>query len=33
MRSGSRIGQVPEAALRKDATPLHWDTPAGMRVR
>ena len=32
-RYGSRIGQVPEAPLRKYATPLHWDTQTGMRVR
>jgi kynurenine formamidase len=32
-RFGSRIGQVPEAPLRKYATPLHWDTQTGMRVR
>jgi kynurenine formamidase len=32
-RFGSRIGQVPEAPLRKYATPLHWDTKTGMRVR
>jgi kynurenine formamidase len=32
-KHGQRIGQVPEAPLRKYATPLHWDTKAGMRVR
>jgi kynurenine formamidase len=32
-RFGSRIGQVPEAPLRKYGTPLHWDTQTGMRVR
>jgi kynurenine formamidase len=32
-RYGSRIGQVPEAPLRKYGTPLHWDTQLGMRVR
>jgi kynurenine formamidase len=32
-RYGSRIGQVPEAPLRKYATPLHWDTAKGIRVR
>jgi hypothetical protein len=28
-----RIGQVPEAPLRKYASPLHWDAQSGMRVR
>jgi hypothetical protein len=28
-----KIGQVPEAPLRKYASPLHWDTQSGMRVR
>ena len=32
-RHGVRIGQVPEAPLRKYATPLHWDAQSGMRVR
>jgi kynurenine formamidase len=32
-KHGQRIGQVPEAPLRKYATPLHWDTQTGMRVR
>jgi kynurenine formamidase len=32
-RRGVRIGQVPEAPLQKYATPLHWDTNLGMRVR
>jgi kynurenine formamidase len=32
-RFGSRIGQVPEAPLRKYGTPLHWDAQTGMRVR
>jgi kynurenine formamidase len=32
-RFGSRIGRVPEAPLRKYATPLHWDAQSGMRVR
>jgi kynurenine formamidase len=32
-RRGVRVGQVPEAPLRKYATPLHWDTGLGMRVR
>ncbi len=30
---GVRIGHVPEAPLRKYASPLHWDPTAGMRVR
>ena len=30
---GIRIGHVPEAPLRKYASPLHWDPTAGMRVR
>ena len=30
---GVKIGQVPEAPLRKYASPLHWDTQSGMRVR
>jgi kynurenine formamidase len=30
---GARIGHVPEAPLRKYATPLHWDTAKGIRVR
>jgi hypothetical protein len=32
-RHGVRIGQVPEAPLRKYSTPLHWDAQTGMRVR
>ena len=28
-----KIGQVPEAPLRKYSSPLHWDTAKGMRVR
>ena len=32
-RHGVRIGQVPEAPLRRYATPLHWDAQSGMRVR
>jgi kynurenine formamidase len=32
-KHGQRIGQVPEAPLRKYATPLHWDTALGIRVR
>jgi kynurenine formamidase len=32
-RHGVRIGHVPEAPLRKYATPLHWDAQSGMRVR
>jgi kynurenine formamidase len=32
-RYGVRIGHVPEAPLRKFATPLHWNTAAGVRVR
>jgi kynurenine formamidase len=32
-RYGVRVGQVPEAPLRKYASPLHWDPTAGMRVR
>ena len=32
-KHGQRIGQVPEAPLRKYATPLHWDAQSGMRVR
>ncbi|MGZ8634631.1 MAG: cyclase family protein [Solirubrobacteraceae bacterium] len=30
---GQRIGQAPEAPLRKYSSPLHWDAQAGMRVR
>jgi kynurenine formamidase len=30
---GVRIGEVPEAPLPKSATPLRWDSAAGMRVR
>jgi kynurenine formamidase len=32
-RRGVRIGQVPEAPLRRYARPLHWDPNLGMRVR
>ena len=32
-RHGQRIGQTPEAPLRKYSSPLHWDAQAGMRVR
>ena len=32
-RHGVRIGQVPEAPLRKYSSPLHWDAQSGMRVR
>jgi kynurenine formamidase len=32
-RHGVKIGQVPEAPMRKYASPLHWDTQSGMRVR
>jgi kynurenine formamidase len=32
-KRGVRIGQVPEAPLKKYGTPLHWDTRLGMRVR
>ena len=30
---GVRIGQVPEAPLRKYSSPLHWDAQSGMCVR
>jgi kynurenine formamidase len=30
---GISVGQVPEAPLAKQASPLHWDTDAGTRVR
>ena len=32
-KHGVRIGQVPEAPLRKYATPLHWNAANTMRVR
>jgi len=32
-KHGQRIGQVPEAPLRKFATPLHWNAANTMRVR
>jgi len=32
-KHGQRIGQVPEAPLRKYATPLHWNAANTMRVR
>ena len=32
-KHGVKIGQVPEAPLRKYSSPLHWDTAKGMRVR
>jgi kynurenine formamidase len=32
-KHGQRIGQVPEAPLRKYATPLHWNAATTMRVR
>jgi kynurenine formamidase len=32
-KRGVRIGEVPEAPLRQFATPLHWDTNLGVRVR
>jgi kynurenine formamidase len=32
-KRGVRIGGVPESPLRKYASPLHWDTNLGMRVR
>jgi hypothetical protein len=30
---GVRIGQVPEAPMRKYASPLHWNAENTMRVR
>ena len=30
---GITVGEVPESPLAKQATPLHWDTKLGMRVR
>jgi kynurenine formamidase len=32
-KHGVKIGQVPEAPMRKYASPLHWDAQSGMRVR
>ena len=32
-KHGQRIGQVPEAPLRRYATPLHWNAANAMRVR
>jgi kynurenine formamidase len=32
-KRGVRIGALPEAPLRKYASPLHWDPDLGMRVR
>jgi kynurenine formamidase len=32
-KHGVKIGEVPEAPLRKYSSPLHWDTAKGMRVR
>lgn len=32
-RHGVRIGQVPDAPMRRIAEPLHWDPAAGTRVR
>ncbi len=30
---GVSVGQIPEAPLAKQSTPLHWDEKLGMRVR
>jgi len=32
-KHGVKIGQVPEAPLRKYSSPLHWNTAKGIRVR